>query len=406
MGNAAGGYRVVGEDFCFARGGSYKSSLVPITVEVGDVVVDYSSLDASIALNGTNYDDWKESLNMYLTISEKDLALREPKPVDLSFESTITKYTIEKGIRDSIPEKDTTVEYLKAVGNKYKKLDKTQKNYYLSVLKNTRYDRVSNVKEHILKLYAFFRTSYNSQEAKFSVYQMISIVTQEEEAIKKNSSHSVNYVSHSSSSKSRGLYKEKGKKHESLELPNLHINAAIGHKCQRPNDNSFMLWHRHLGHISREKLEHVAKQGSLQDLDFSDFETCVDYIKAKFPARARIKGAKRSENSLDLIHTNICGPITPLAIGSFRYFITFIDDYSHHGWIEFLREKGKSFNAFKTLKAIVKLKSRKLIKYVRFDRGGEFYRRCTETGRNPGPFALYLQEHGIEAQYTMPSTPQ
>ncbi|XP_054805532.1 GDSL esterase/lipase At4g16230-like [Prosopis cineraria] len=48
------------------------------------------------ALNGTNYDDWKESLNMYLTISEKDLALREPKPMDLSSESSASEIAFHK----------------------------------------------------------------------------------------------------------------------------------------------------------------------------------------------------------------------------------------------------------------------------------------------------------------------
>jgi len=46
------------------------------------------------------------------------------------------------------------------------------------------------------------------------------------------------------------------------------------------------------------------------------------------------------------------------------------------------------------------------MKCVRFDRGGEYYGRYDETGRNPGPFARFLDECGIEAQYTMSGTPQ
>ena len=40
------------------------------------------------------------------------------------------------------------------------------------------------------------------------------------------------------------------------------------------------------------------------------------------------------------------------------------------------------------------------------DRGGEYYSRYDETRRNLRPFAKYLQECGIDAQYTMSSTPQ
>jgi transposase InsO family protein len=42
---------------------------------------------------------------------------------------------------------------------------------------------------------------------------------------------------------------------------------------------------------------------------------------------------------------------------------------------------------------------------VRSDRGGEYYGRYTELGQHLGPFARFLQEHGIVAQYTMPGTP-
>jgi hypothetical protein len=42
---------------------------------------------------------------------------------------------------------------------------------------------------------------------------------------------------------------------------------------------------------------------------------------------------------------------------------------------------------------------------VRSDRGGEYYGRYTEDGQAPGPFAKFLEENGIVAQYTMPGSP-
>jgi len=90
----------------------------------------------------------------------------------------------------------------------------------------------------------------------------------------------------------------------------------------------------------------------------------------------------------------------------YRYFITFIYDYSRFGWIDLLQEKSSSLDAFKSFKAAIELKTGKKIKCVRSDKGGEYYDRYDETRRNPGPFARYLDECGIEAQYTMPGTPQ
>ena len=86
-------------------------------------------------------------------------------------------------------------------------------------------------------------------------------------------------------------------------------------------------------------------------------------------------------------------------MGDYKYFITFIDDYSHHGFVELIREKSNSLEAFKAFKAKVELQQGKKIKVVHSNRGDEYYGRYDETGCNPGPFAKYLQECGIDAQY-------
>jgi hypothetical protein len=46
------------------------------------------------------------------------------------------------------------------------------------------------------------------------------------------------------------------------------------------------------------------------------------------------------------------------------------------------------------------------IKVVRSDRGGEYYGQHTPYGQVPGPFARFLQENGIVAQYSMLGDPQ
>ena len=43
---------------------------------------------------------------------------------------------------------------------------------------------------------------------------------------------------------------------------------------------------------------------------------------------------------------------------------------------------------------------------MRSDRGGEYYGRYIVSGQLPGPFAMFLTEEGIIAQYSMPDTPQ
>lgn len=59
----------------------------------------------------------------------------------------------------------------------------------------------------------------------------------------------------------------------------MHIFARL--KWCVLNDDSSMLWHRRLRHISIEWIRLLVNGGILSTLDFTDFETCVNYIKGK-----------------------------------------------------------------------------------------------------------------------------
>ena len=72
------------------------------------------------------------------------------------------------------------------------------------------------------------------------------------------------------------------------------------------------------------------------------------------------------------------GSFTPLAIGGHKYFITFIDDHYHYGFVELIREKSDSFETFKYFKAKVELQQRKNIKVVHSDICGEYYCETSE----------------------------
>jgi hypothetical protein len=87
-------------------------------------------------------------------------------------------------------------------------------------------------------------------------------------------------------------------------------------------------------------------------------------------------------------------------------FITFTDDYSHYGYIYPIKERSEALDKFKISKAEVENQLDKRIKIVRSDRGGEYYGRHTPFGQVPGPFAKFLQENGIVAQYSMSGEPQ
>ena len=92
------------------------------------------------------------------------------------------------------------------------------------------------------------------------------------------------------------------------------------------NENSAYLWHKRLGHISKERLQRLVKNEILPNLDFTDLSLCVECIKGK-QTKHNKKGATRSTQLLKIIHTDICGPFDTPTFGGEKYFITFIDDF-------------------------------------------------------------------------------
>ena len=109
---------------------------------------------------------------------------------------------------------------------------------------------------------------------------------------------------------------------------------------------------------------------------------------------------------MELIHTDICGSCPTTSWNGQQYFISFIDDYSHYGYLYLIHEKSQSLGVFKSYKAKVENQLGKKLKSIKSDHGGEYYGRYDGSSeQRPGPFARYLQECGIVPQYTMSWTP-
>ena len=75
---------------------------------------------------------------------------------------------------------------------------------------------------------------------------------------------------------------------------------------------------------------------------------------------------------LELVHTNLCGPIGVKRYYRDRYFILFMDDYSRMMTMIFLKSKYDTFHLFKWYLARVEKEIGKSLKCLRSDRGGEF----------------------------------
>jgi len=74
------------------------------------------------------------------------------------------------------------------------------------------------------------------------------------------------------------------------------FNAELrGTKRRIDNTNSEALWHKRLGHISKNRIERLVSSGILDSIDFTSFDVCAECIKGK-QTKSKKLGAYRATN--------------------------------------------------------------------------------------------------------------
>jgi hypothetical protein len=90
-------------------------------------------------------------------------------------------------------------------------------------------------------------------------------------------------------------------------------------------------------------------------------------VKHSFP-----NSDSKAKRVLDIVHSDVCGPMSTTSLRGYVYFVSFIDDYSCKTWIYLLKAKNEVFGKFKEFKALVENLTERKIKALRLDNGGEF----------------------------------
>lgn len=105
----------------------------------------------------------------------------------------------------------------------------------------------------------------------------------------------------------------------------------------------------------------------------------------------------RSRKMLELVHSDVCGPMRIKSIGGAAYFATFIDDKSRWVDVYFLKTRSDVKEAFLKYKALIENQTEYRIKVLRTDNGLEY---CgTE-------FTQEIERSGIRRERTVAHTPQ
>lgn len=128
-------------------------------------------------------------------------------------------------------------------------------------------------------------------------------------------------------------------------------------------------WHEILGHCSINdilKFEHVVNGMKITGKTNFNCDTCVLGKMTQFRNRTPDTHALMP---LELVHTDLAGPITPVARDGLRYDMLFVDDYSDVIFTYFLQKESDAIRATKRFLADIAPYGN--VKQLRSDNGTE-----------------------------------
>lgn len=185
------------------------------------------------------------------------------------------------------------------------------------------------------------------------------------------------------------------------------LRAAIPTAASKPcclhassGDSTTNLWHKRFGHLNMKGLRTLAYRKMVIGLPIlkASSKMCTGCVVGKQHRDSFPKASSwRARKPLQLLHADICGPITPKSNSNKMYVITFIDDYSRKMWTYLLHAKSEAFLMFKRFKNMVEKEIGDYICCLRTDRGGEF---------TSSAFNEFCSSNGISRQLTTTYSPQ
>lgn len=159
-----------------------------------------------------------------------------------------------------------------------------------------------------------------------------------------------------------------------------------------------ILWHRRFGHIGETNLRKL-KSGLVNGVDLDKITTCFcDVCLKGKQSRLPFKTSNsKTTQLLELIHSDVCGPLSVESYGGSKYFVTFMDDFSHEVFVYPMARKSMVFDKYKEFKNFAENQTGHKIKSIRTDNGKEY---CNEA------FMKHLREFGDDHEKSAPYAQQ
>lgn len=162
------------------------------------------------------------------------------------------------------------------------------------------------------------------------------------------------------------------------------------------------LWHRRLGHLGYDNLARLTTMVDGITVSPADFkaakvEPCDPCMKGKQHRLPFSDSDTVTRRPLELLHTDLCGPMPTASLGGAKYIATFLDDYSGLSVVRLLKQKDDMAETISTVLTLMEKQTGLDVLKVRTDNGGEYVNNTVLT---------FFKTKGIDPQTTVPYTPQ
>ena len=130
-----------------------------------------------------------------------------------------------------------------------------------------------------------------------------------------------------------------------LDRSDTHIHNIDAKRCKVDNDSATYLWHCRLGHIGVKRMKKLHADGLLESLDYESLGACEPCLMGKMTKTPFSGTVERATDLLEIIHTDVCGPMNIEARDKYHYFLIFTDDLSRYGYIYLMKQKSETLKS-------------------------------------------------------------